>query len=67
MTPKPARNPTDAKPSRTLDADGLDPKKFPNLAAERDWDREQHIKQAMQAGMTRRQAEKHADDELRDG
>ena len=46
---------------------GIDGKKFPNLAAERYWDREQHIKQAMQAGMTRKQAEKHADDELRDG
>lgn len=61
MTPKPTPK------SRTADSADIDPKKFPNLAAERDWDREQHIKQAMQAGMTRKQAEKHADDELREG
>ena len=61
--------PTNRKPSRssTTADDGIDPKKFPNLAAERDWDREQHIKQAMQAGMNRKQAERHADDELRNG
>lgn len=63
MTPKPTPKPK----SRPTDSADIDPKKFPNLAAEHDWDREQHIKQAMQAGMTRKQAEKHADDELRDG
>lgn len=63
MTPKPNSKPK----SRTADSADIDSKKFPNLAAESDWDREQHIKQAMQAGMTRKQAEKHADDELRDG
>ena len=63
MTPKP----TPKQKSRSADSGDIDPKKFPNLAAERDWDREQHIKQAMQAGMTRKQAEKHADAELREG
>ena len=63
MTPKP----TPKQKSRPADSGDIDRKKFPNLAAERDWDREQHIKQAMRAGMTRKQAEKHADAELREG
>ena len=61
MTPKPTPK------QKPRPADDIDPKKFPNLAAEQDWDREQHVKQAMQAGMNRKQAEKHADDELREG
>lgn len=63
MTPKP----TPKQKSNTEDSGDIDQKKFPNLAAEQDWDREQHIKQAIQAGMSRKQAERHADDELRNG
>ena len=68
MTPPSPRKTTEPKrkdPSEAAEA--IDRKKFPNLAAEEEWDREQHIKQAMQAGMTRKQAERHADDELREG
>lgn len=59
--------PTPKQKAHSEDSGDIDPKKFPNLAAEHDWDREQHIKQAMQAGMNRKQAERHADDELRNG
>jgi hypothetical protein len=46
---------------------GIDRDRFPNLAAWYDWDREQHIRQAMRAGMTREQAEWHDADESREG
>ena len=48
-------------------ASTLDREKYPNLAAWYDWDREQHIRQAMKAGMTRAQAEWHDQDEAREG
>jgi hypothetical protein len=48
-------------------ASTLDRQRYPNLAAWHDWDREQHIRQAMQAGMTRGQAEWHDRDESREG
>ena len=68
MPPNPHTKKVDAaKPSASKPTRRDDDAKFPNLAAERDWDREQHIKQAMQSGMTRKQAERHADDELREG
>ena len=38
--------------------------RFPNLAAQKAADREEHVRRAMQAGMTRKQAEKHADEEI---
>lgn len=42
-------------------------RKFPNLAAERAADREEHVRRAMEAGMTRKQAERHADEEIAEG
>ena len=42
----------------------LDEDKYPNLAAMRDGDRLQHIHQARRAGLTRKQASKHADEDL---
>lgn len=42
-------------------------KRFPNLAAERAADREEHVRRAMEAGMTRKQAERHADEEIAEG
>lgn len=70
MTPKPTRKPSPRSASKAPaapDGDEIDSAKFPNLAAERDWDRAQHIKQAIAAGMTKKQAERHADAELHDG
>jgi len=40
--------------------------RFPNIEAERKFDREEHIRRAMAAGMTKAQAEKHADEEMRE-
>jgi hypothetical protein len=37
---------------------------FPNLEAERAFDREEHIRRAMLAGMDRAQAERHADEDM---
>lgn len=45
----------------------IDRDRYPNLAAWYDWDREQHIQQAMRAGMTREQAEWHDHDEANEG
>jgi len=41
-----------------------DDERYPNMAAERAADREEHIKRAMEAGMSRQQAERHADEEM---
>jgi hypothetical protein len=46
--------------------DPIDEAKYPNLAAERAFDRAEHIKRAMAAGMTRREAERHADEDMAD-
>lgn len=58
----PSKSAPPAKPAQPRDA--IDAKRFPNLAAERDLDRAQHIQRAMASGLTRKQAEKHADEEL---
>lgn len=39
---------------------------FPNLAADRRWDREQHIRAAMAMGLTRQEAEQHADADMKE-
>lgn len=39
---------------------------FPNLTAMKRLDREEHVRRAMAGGMTRAQAEEHADEELAD-
>lgn len=38
--------------------------KYPNLAAEQENDRQEHIRAAVEMGATRRQATRHADDEV---
>ncbi|MCA1811065.1 MAG: hypothetical protein LC623_03525 [Halobacteriales archaeon] len=40
--------------------------RFPNLAAQRDWDRAEHVRKAMEAGLSRKEAERHADAEVRE-
>jgi hypothetical protein len=37
---------------------------FPNINAMHDFDREAHVKRAMEAGASRKEAERHADEEL---
>ena len=37
---------------------------FPNLTAMADFDRQQHIQRSIEAGLSREQAEKHADEHL---
>lgn len=37
---------------------------FPNLTAMAAFDRQQHIQRSIEAGLTREQAEKHADEHL---
>lgn len=46
----------DAKPSMT--------DRFPNMTAQRDLDREEHVRRAQEMGATRRQASRHADEEV---
>ena len=55
--------------NRKADKDGaeaaqVDPVKFPNLAARDAWDREQHVKRAMAAGLSRKEAVRHANAEV---
>lgn len=47
-------------------AEPLDPVQYPNLAAQREMDRQQHVRLAREAGLTRKQASRHADDDLLD-
>jgi hypothetical protein len=44
--------------------DDLDPIQYPNLAALRDNDRQEHLRLARKAGLTRKQASRHADEHL---
>jgi hypothetical protein len=39
-------------------------KRFPNIAAARAFDRAEHVKRAMASGMSRTEAERHADAEM---
>ncbi|MEA3201376.1 MAG: hypothetical protein QOE90_2804 [Thermoplasmata archaeon] len=39
---------------------------LPELTKLRAYDRQEHIRRAMDAGMTREQAERHADEDLRE-
>jgi hypothetical protein len=45
-------------------APAIDHDRFPNLAALEAWDREMHIRAAMSMGLTRKQAELHAEEEI---
>ncbi|HEX2065872.1 MAG TPA: hypothetical protein VHI93_03575 [Candidatus Thermoplasmatota archaeon] len=57
--------PAPAKRPRRLPEDEED-RRFPNLAAQRDWDRAQHVKKAEEAGLSREEAVRHADREVRE-
>ncbi|GEM_PF-5830418 len=39
---------------------------FPELTKLRDQDRQEHVRRAMAAGMSREEAERHADEDLRE-
>ncbi|MHB8633334.1 MAG: hypothetical protein ACYDBQ_05105 [Thermoplasmatota archaeon] len=49
------------------DREDVDPKRFPNLAAQNDMDREEHIRRAMANGASRKEAERHADLDMKGG
>ncbi|HVM45749.1 MAG TPA: hypothetical protein VM582_07410 [Candidatus Thermoplasmatota archaeon] len=38
---------------------------FPNITAMRDFDRQQHIQRAIEAGLSREEAERHAEEHMR--
>lgn len=71
---RPVRRNRNAGPSRTRKvpaplpdaAEPLDERKSPNLAALRAGDRQQHLRQARRAGLSRKQASRHADEHLRE-
>lgn len=52
---------------REDDLQGIDEERFPNLAALRRGQREQHLQSARAAGLDRKAARKHADEHLPDG
>lgn len=71
---RPVRRNKNAGPSRSRRAPAplpdaarpLDEEQYPNLAALRAGDRQQHLRQARRAGLTRAQASRHADEHLRE-
>ena len=52
------------KPVAAPPKEPIDPDRYPNLAALEAWDREMHVRAAMGMGLTRKQAERHVEDEL---
>lgn len=70
---RPRRRNRDAGPERSQvpaqppqDADGLDPVLYPNLAAQREMDRLEHVRRGRAMGLTPEQAERHADEHAQD-
>jgi hypothetical protein len=43
---------------------GIDPVKYPNLHAQREMDRQEHVKRAREMGLDRKQASRHADEHM---
>lgn len=69
---RPRRRNRNAGPSRSRKAqpplpdavEVLDERKYPNLAAQREMDRQLHVRQARKMGLTRKQASQHADEHV---
>jgi hypothetical protein len=40
--------------------------KYPNLAAAKDWDKAEHVRKGMEAGLSRKDAVRHANEEVRE-
>jgi hypothetical protein len=40
--------------------------RYPNMAAERAWDRAQHVRRGMAMGLTKKEAQRHANADLND-
>lgn len=38
--------------------------KYPNLAAQKDWDKAQHVKKGIEAGLSKKEALRHAEEEV---
>lgn len=62
MDPEPSKNDT-AHDLRSLPRGEPE---FPELTKRRAFDRQTHIERSLEAGLTREQAEKHADEDLED-
>jgi hypothetical protein len=45
---------------------GDEDERYPNLKAQRDWDRAEHVRKGMEAGLSKKEAERHADAEIRE-
>ena len=56
-----ASKPAPKGPRRTAEDE-----KYPNIAAERDWDKEQHIKKGIESGLGRKEATRHAEKDIRE-
>lgn len=50
--------------SRRKDEDLPEPERYPNLRAQEEMDRQQHVRAAREMGATRAQASRHADSEV---
>jgi hypothetical protein len=59
----PSKAPTKG-PRRT--AEDEESAKYPNLAAAKDWDKAQHVKKGMEAGLSKKEAQRHAEEEVRE-
>lgn len=43
-----------------------DDERYPLLAAQKEWDRAEHVRKGIEAGLTKKQAERHADADVRE-
>jgi hypothetical protein len=69
---RPKRRPKGAGPKRDGDDDEAipvlatdrSPNRYPNMTAQREMDRQEHMRRARELGATRKQASRHADEEV---
>lgn len=58
------RAPTERPDPRLAKAEKTEPE-FPQLTSLRDFDRQMHIEKSMEAGLSREEAERHAEEDLK--
>lgn len=68
---RPRRRPRGAGPRRDGEDEGdavpvLAVDRYPNMTAQREMDRQEHVRRARQMGATRKLASRHADEEVGD-
>lgn len=61
------RSGTRSRTERTQPEAGTKAKpRYPNMEARREWDRQEHVRRGRAMGLTRKQAQRHADEEIQE-